>query len=299
LEVVRPLWHKPRRISAKGSNPTAYLGYKTLQRIETILDWWIAHGEDGTRGNPARWKGQISKILPHPHEIKKLEHRAAIPYEELPEFFAKLQSPEPCWPLKTSPEFVLPEVANLLLQFIILTCVRANEACKAKWDEIEDLEGALPAWTIPAGRMKKDRTHRVPLAPAAVAVLKQTKQFKVNDFIFPSHKSHGGHVTYQTLLRHAKAVYGGWRKGDKLSSVPITTHGMRAALSTWRAERTSFPEELGEAVLAHKIPNATKASYQRGDLFEKRRPLMQAWADFVTGVATTGDKVVPLIRKRL
>jgi integrase len=304
LEVVRPMWHTPRRIAAKGGEPTAYLGYKTLQRIESILDWWLAHG-DGTRGNPARWKDNISKILPHPHDIKALEHRAAIPYGDLPAFFTRLQlgaeTTEPRAEYLKRNGTPL-EVADLALQLTILTCLRAQEACGGKWDEIDWHYPLGPIWTIPASRMKgrngrkkKKEPHKVPLSLHAVAVLKIAERYKVNEFIFPSGASKKGHVPYQTLLRRAKTHYAGtkWRGNTKLSSIPITTHGMRAAFSTWRAEKTNFPEEVGEAALAHTIPNTTKASYQRGDLLDRRFPLMCAWGDFVTGAEEKG-KVVQL-----
>jgi integrase len=215
-------------------------------RIEAILDYAAAR-ELRPDNNPARWKGKLSKILPPREKVRAREHHSALPYSELPAFMVELAG--------------LKDGAARALEFAILTATRTNETLGAKWSEID---GAL--WTIPAARMKSKREHRVPLTDAALAVLASVR--RGGDLIFPGRKRDKplSDMSMLMLLRRL-------RPG-------LTTHGFRSTFRTWAGEQTAFSREVAEAVLAHIVGDRTEQAYQRGDLLEKRRLLMEAWAKF-------------------
>jgi integrase len=152
------------------------------------------------------------------------------------------------------------------LEFITLTAARLSEATAATWSEI-DFE--TRCWTISAGRMKGSKEHKVPLSDAAIAVLKAMHAIRHSDYVFPGYKR--GRPLGNTCL---------WALAKRAAGADITVHGLRSTFRDWAAERTNFPREVAEMALAHAIPNAVEAAYRRGDLFEKRRKLMDAWAEF-------------------
>jgi integrase len=230
-------------------------------RIETVLGWATVH-HYRSGDNPARWNGLLEHALP---AVTKGEHHAAMPYAEVPAFLAKLRQEA--------------GVPARCLELIILTGVRLDEAREATWDEV-DLDNRV--WTIPAARMKKgNRDHRVPLSAAAIAVLKEMLAVRQSDYIFPGAypgKAIGKNMPLRVL--------------NELTGSAATVHGFRSSFRDWAAERTSFAREVPEMALAHAIPNAVEAAYRRGDLFEKRRRLMDAWADYCSKRAARG-KVLP------
>jgi integrase len=230
-------------------------------RIEAILGWATVH-HYRSGDNPARWQGLLEHALPAKAKIAKTQHHAALPYTEVAAFMAKLRE-------DTS-------AAARCLEFIVLTGARLTEATGAMWSEIEDR-----TWTVPANRMKGGREHKVPLSNAAMAILEAMP--RMNDFIFPGMRvgQPVGARTIQDLVR-------------ELSAGEITTHGFRSSFRDWAAERTNFPREVAEMALAHAIPNAVEAAYRRGDLFEKRRRLMDGWAEFCGKPQASGSKVVAL-----
>ena len=216
-------------------------------RIETILDSAKARGY--RKGdNPARWRGHIAQILP-PRSRLTRGHHAAMPYDAIPEFMQQVRARE--------------AMAALALEFTILTAARTGEAIGAKWSEV-DLGKAV--WTIPAERMKAGRPHRVPLSPRAVEIL-ETVQPLDSRWLFPSVR--GGTLSgmaMSMLLRRMK--------------LDVTVHGFRSAFRDWSAESTNYPHEVCEMALAHVIGNKAEAAYRRGDLFDKRRRLMDEWAAY-------------------
>jgi integrase len=230
-------------------------------RIETVLDWATAHHyREGD--NPARWDGRLEHALPARRKIAPLEHHAALPYTEIAAFLAKLREDT--------------GVAARCLEFIILTATRLSEAIFATWDEI-DLDGAI--WTIPESRMKAGKEHRVPLSRAALSVLASMKAIRQSAYVFPG-RLEGKPIGDNSVWRIA-------------SVANVTVHGFRSCFRDWAAERTSYPGEVAEMALAHAIPNAVEAAYRRGDLFEKRRRLMDAWAEFC-GKPQAASKVVAI-----
>jgi integrase len=157
-----------------------------------------------------------------------------------------------------------PSNAALALEFVVLTAARCGEAVGARWDEF-DLENAM--WTVPVSRMKAGREHRVPLSQRALTILKLMHERREGDFVFPSARHPGKSLAVRTL----------WRviRGMRISEA--TVHGFRSAFRDWAAECTNFPSEVCEAALAHSVADKVEAAYRRGDLFEKRRKLMEAW----------------------
>ena len=231
-------------------------------RIETILDAAKARGyREGE--NPARWRGHIAQILPVRARLTRGHHKA-MPYESVPTFFAALHQRE--------------AIAALALEFTILTAARTGEVIGAKWDEI-DLDKAV--WTIPAHRMKAGKEHRVPLSLRAVEILKSTQELR-KESLFPT--AIGGALSGMAMAMLLRRI-----------GVDVTVHGFRSSFRDWCAECTGYAHEVAEMALAHTIDNKVERAYRRGDLFEKRRRLMDDWATYcVTGDVTVGDNVMAI-----
>ena len=231
-------------------------------RVELVLDWAAARGHR-TGVNPARWRGHLDKLLPQPSKVSKPDHHAALPVDALGAFMERLRA--------------APGMGARALEFAILTAARSGEVRGAAWAEI-DLKGA--AWTIPGERMKAGKEHRVPLSGPALAVLAALPRFTDSDFVFPAPR--GGQLSDMTLSAVLRRM-----------EVPAVPHGFRSTFRDWAAERTSYPNEMAEMALAHTIENKAEAAYRRGDLFEKRRRMMDDWAAFCALPAATGE-VIPL-----
>jgi integrase len=160
------------------------------------------------------------------------------------------------------------------LEFAILTAARTGEVLGAKWIEI-DLKAKI--WTIPAARMKSGREHRVPLSKAALAVLQEMESLRQNDRVFPGDRRETlSDMALLMLLR-------------RMNRSDLTAHGFRSTFRDWAAERTNFPSEVVEMALAHAVSDKVEAAYRRGDLFEKRRKLMDAWAAYCARPESPGQ----------
>jgi integrase len=242
-------------------------------RIERVLDAAKAQGLR-TGENPARWRGHLDQLLPKRQRLTR-GHHAAMRYADLPAFIADLQ--------------VRQGAAALALEFAVLTAARSGEVLGARWEEF-DLERAV--WTVPAPRMKAGREHRVPLSRRALKIVKSLHEDRSGDFVFPGEKA-GKPLSVMALemvLRRMKITN-------------ATVHGFRSTFRDWAAERTNFTNEVCEAALAHVIENKAEAAYRRGDLFDKRRKLMEAWAAYCFTpkagkvVAFDGKRVAPLAER--
>ena len=163
-------------------------------------------------------------------------------------------------------------VSALALQFLILTAARTSEVLQAQWDEI-DLEAAV--WTVPAERMKARREHRVPLSDVTLSILEALPPIEGNPYLFPGVR-HGRPLSNMALLQLMRGMSYGV-DGDRGEYVP---HGFRSSFRDWSGEVSSFPRDVAEMALAHVIENKVEAAYRRGDLFAKRRKMMQEWADY-------------------
>lgn len=234
-------------------------------RIEAILDYARVRGYRSGE-NPARWKGHLDHILPARGKVAARGHHASLPYADMPAFWPKLQAQD--------------GMGARALEFAILTTTRTGEVLGARWEEIDvDAE----TWTIPAERMKAGQEHRVPLTGPALTLLRKMAAIRTGEFVFP------GQAPRRPLSNMAMAMV---LRRMKLEATP---HGFRATFRTWAAEKTGYPHEVCEAALAHTQGDKVVAAYQRGDLFEKRRRLMKAWADYCeTGAEAKGDNVVAL-----
>ena len=230
-------------------------------RIERILDAAKAKGLR-TGENPARWRGHLKALLPD--QKKPVQHYPAMPFADVPDFMGRLRERE--------------ALSARALEFLILTGTRSAEGRGARWSEI-DLDGRL--WTIPGERMKRGKEHRVPLSDGAMSILKPLHRTRISDFVFPKMGGEGGisDTAIRNLMRRLKAD--DW-----------TIHGFRSSLRDWAGETTLFHREVAEMAMAHAVGDETERAYRRGDALEKRRQLMQAWADFCSG--KDGARVVPL-----
>ena len=233
-------------------------------RIERVLD--AAKARELRSGeNPARWRGHLDQLLSARPRLTR-GHHAAMSYRDLPDFISDLQSRK--------------GTAALTLEFTILTAARLGEVLGAKWPEF-DIPQAV--WTVPAFRMKAGREHRVPLCRRTLEILKILHEVREGDFVFPGQRP-GKPLSSGALGQVLRRM--------KLDNV--TTHGFRSAFRDWAAEDTPFTNEVCEAALAHMIGNKVEAAYRRGDLFDKRRKLMDAWASYCS--APKRDKVVAFRR---
>jgi integrase len=218
-------------------------------RVEAVLDWSAVRGHRKGE-NPARWAGNLEHAgLPARSDV---EHHPALAFGEIAGFMAELRERE--------------GVAAQALQFLIYTAARTNEVIGATWDEF-DLDKGV--WVIPAGRMKAKREHRVPLSPAAVELLRGLYHKSGNKHVFIGSQAGAG------LSNMAMAAV-----LERMKRKDITVHGFRSAFRDWCAETTAYPNHVVEMALAHTIGDKVEAAYRRGDLFDKRKKLMAAWADY-------------------
>jgi len=243
LKALNPIWR------VKPETATRVRG-----RIEVILNWAKVHGlREGE--NPAQWRGHLDQLLPATSKVRRVEHHAALPYNEVPAFMAQLRKEK--------------GITARALEFMVLTATRTMETLGARWDEI-DLKARM--WTIPAHRMKGGRAHRVPLSARAITIIKEMAKIRQSEFMFPGGKPGRPLSQMACLMLLRRMDYG-----------HVTGHGFRSSFRDWAAEKTSFSREAAEMALAHAIPDAVEAAYRRGDLFDQRRKLMTKWANNICG----------------
>lgn len=244
VKILEPIW--------KTKNETAV---RTRGRVEAVIAWARVMGFcEGD--NPAKWTNNLDKLLPAPSEVRKVQHLASMPHAQVPEFVAKLRQQ--------------PGIAARALEFTILTAARTNETIGATWSEI-DLDAAT--WTVPADRMKAGKDHVVPLSDRAVEILREMEGVRSSDWVFPGWKKGNplSNMAMLTVIKKAMAMRG------------VTVHGFRSSFRDWVADATDFPREVAEHSLAHQLPDKVEAAYQRSTMFDKRRELLTAWADFTGG----------------
>jgi integrase len=246
--ALRPLWHeKPETAS------------RLRGRIEAVLDYAAAHGwREGA--NPARWRGYLDKLFPRRAKVRAVEHHAALPWPDLPGFMAALRGRE--------------GTAARALEFCILTAARSGEVLGARWSEI-DLDAAV--WTVPRERMKAGREHRVALSEAALTLLHSLARDEAGPdaLVFPGLRE-GRPLSVMAMAMVLRRM----RRGD------LTVHGFRSTFRDWAGETTAHPREVVERALAHGLGDTVEEAYARGDLFGKRRKLMEDWAGFCTHSST-------------
>jgi integrase len=256
LEAVKPIWLDKHETATRVRN-----------RIELVLSYAMQAGYRPEGPNPAILKGNLDALLPKKQGLGEVEHHAALGIDDMHGFMQQLRARE--------------GMGSKALQFAILTAARSGEVRGALWSEI-DLEAAT--WTIPKSRMKAGRDHRIPLSAEAVTLLQALPRFEVEegkpDLVFPG--TGGKPLSDMTLTAALRRM-----------KVDATAHGFRSTFRDWAAERTATPREVAEMALAHAIGDKTEEAYRRGDLFDKRRVLMEAWAKFIDTPLPAGN-VTPL-----
>jgi integrase len=242
LSILRPIWNSKTETASR-----------IRGRIERVLDAAAVMGARSEKANPARWRGHLDQLLPRPTKLKR-GHHPAMDWKDVPAFVGKLRERD--------------AVTARALEFIILTAARAGEALGARWAEI-DLTTAV--WTVPASRMKRGREHRVPLTTAALEILEAVRPLTGGEptaLLFPGHTKRPMGPEALEMLRR------------RMGAGEYTTHGFRSSFRDWAGEATDAPREVAEGCLAHETGNAVERAYRRADALEKRRSLLQSWANF-------------------
>jgi integrase len=239
-------------------------------RIERILAYAMAKGWRPAGDNPAELRGALKELLPvRPAKATRVKHFPAMPYTQAPAFAARLRQ--------------LDSTSARTLLFQMLCASRSGEVMGAVWDEI-DLEGGT--WSIPGHRMKAKQPHTVPLSRQAVDLLRRQWELTGGKgYVFPGAKA-GKPLSPMALTMLMRGV-----------APDFVPHGLRSTFRDWSGDQTNFPREVCEAALAHNVGSAVERSYRRGSALEKRKSLMQVWADFLDrAVVATGENVVTLHR---
>lgn len=273
LRVLEPIW--------KDKTETAT---RLRGRIEAVLSWaTVAGHREGD--NPARWKGNLSELLPKPAKVAKGENQPALALGDVPQWWAALSKRE--------------GMAARALEFLTLTAARSGEVRGMTWDEVDFMgrdktdgtdktasaaRSTLATWTIPASRMKMDREHRVPLTAEAVAVLESLPRMDGSPYVFFAPR--GGQLSDMSISAvmrrmqetEVKACKPGFV--DPRNKRPAVPHGLRSTFRQWAAER-GYQRDMAEMALAHFIGTEVERAYQRSDMLERRRAMMADWAGFV------------------
>lgn len=268
MAALQPIWNeKPETAS------------RVRGRIECILDY--ARAREWRSGeNPARWRGHVAFMLPARDRALKVAHHAALPWREIGAFMTKLRGRD--------------ALAARALELAILTAARTSEVLGARWAEFDT---TLKVWTIPAERMKAGREHRIPLSKATLDLLELLTPLRCEDnddrsmMLFPGNRKNRplSQMSMLMLLR-------------RMERSDLTVHGFRSTFRDWCAETTAYPHEMAEIALAHTVADKVEAAYRRGDMMDKRRRMMDDWAEYCSRVSAGSqakDQLVPLRAKSL
>jgi integrase len=243
VAMLKPTWETKTETASR-----------TRLYVERILDRATVEGLR-SGANPAAWKGNLDVTFPPAHKVAKVQNYAALPVQEMPEFWKKLSEHR--------------GIGAAALRFLILTAARSGEARGAVWSEI-DLQNKI--WTVPENRMKAGKPHRVPLSSHAVALLQELPRDE-SGYLFAN--TRGAAISDVLISKTPKAV-----------GFNVTAHGFRSTFKNWCIECGDVADEISELALAHVNNDKTRAAYARTDAFEIRRDLMRRWAEFVTGATT-------------
>lgn len=232
-------------------NTKAETATRVRQRIEAVLNAAAAR-KLRSRDNPAAWKGHLDTLLAVIKKKSRVVHHPCLPWDEVPDYMPQLRANG--------------SISAMALDFCILTSTRTSETIKAKWEEIDF---AKAVWVVPGTRMKGGESYRVPLTGPMIRLLKSVPRFEGSDFIFNGARQ-GRPLSNMAMLNLLKGTHPN-----------LTVHGFRSSFRDWAGESTNFPSDVVEMCLSHKIKSETQAAYQRGDLFEKRRRVMDAWNNYL------------------
>ena len=271
--VLRPVWHTKPEVARK-----LYPAIRRVFERARIL----LRDEHGISmaDNPARWADLKAMGFDTPAQLSKGRH-PSLPYPLMPEFMANMRARD--------------AIAARALEFLILTNVRTDAVLKATWDQFDQDQAV---WTVPLMNLK-DRKHRaegfrVPLTARAVEIVQQMRQGQVSGYVFPG-QADGKPLSNMALLTLLKRMNAGEKKWlDPASSRPITAHGFRATFRTWAEEVATFPHAVIEQAMGHQVGTRVERAYRRTDVLDKRRRLMEAWAQWCEPNAGRLDYVEPL-----
>src|SRR5262249_27110065 len=235
-----------------------------------VVGWGGVRGEWGGGDNPGRWKGCLDHLLPRPRKVRPVTHMAALPFQEVPALVARLRE--------------VNSTTALALEFLILVSGRRGEILDCVFSELDFGEAI---WTVPAWRMKAGLEHQVPLVPRAMAILKEMQA-----------RTGGGGLIFPGMIPTRPLGPDSFtRLLKRLGHPDVTVHGFRSAFRDWCGEATNFPREVAEAALAHRVGDAAEQAYRRGTALEKRRRLMEAWANFCSSKPVPTDATVTTFRR--
>lgn len=250
-DVLEPIWLTKTETATR-----------VRQRIESVMDWAKVK-EYRTGENPARWKGALEHLLAKPSKVREEGHHPSLPYAQAPSFMSHLMHREGS--------------SRHALEFLILTVQRTNPILMAEWSEIDE---KAKVWTSPADKMKGQYPHRVPLSDEALAVLEVRKKFRDGPYIFQHLGKPMSAASMLVVVAKMCAIGPAWvdpRQGDRR----VVPHGFRSTFRDWAAEVAEAEHVVCEMCLAHAEGNKTVSAYLRGDMLERRRPLMKKWASYV------------------
>jgi integrase len=254
-EVLAPIWLTKHETATR-----------VRSRVENVLDYAISRQyREGP--NPARLKANLETMLAPSKKVAKVEHHAALDVEAMPAFWERLRA--------------MQGQGAMALAFAILTAARSGEVRGATWAEVDFSEAV---WTVPAGRMKMEKEHRVPLSTAALELLLSLPEGGPDELVLPS--ARGKPLSDMALTATLRRM-----------GVDAVPHGFRSTFRVWAAEQTNVAREVVEAALAHRLTDKVEEAYQRSDLFEKRAQLMEQWAKFCTSPAAPAT-VIPIRKNR-
>lgn len=239
LQVLGPIWKEKTETATR-----------VRQRMESVITWATVSGyREGE--NPARWSGNLEVALPAPNKVRQVTHHKALPWQEIPAFIEELRQRQ--------------GVAALALEFAVLTAARSGEVRGACWDEF-DLEKCI--WTVPGGRIKAGKNHRVPLSNDALDILKRVPRMMESPLVFPAPRGRNqlSDMTLSAVLRRME--------------IEATVHGFRSSFKDWARVSGNYPDEVSELALAHVSSDSTRSAYARDELLAARRKLMADWACF-------------------
>ncbi len=268
LRVLKPIWNEKTETASR-----------LRGRIEAVLAWATVAGHR-SGDNPAKWRGNLDAILAKPSKVAKVQNHAALPLDLVSDWFADLKERS--------------GTATRALEFLTMTAARSGEVRGMKWAEVDLSEGL---WTVPAERMKAGKEHRIPLTTDAADLLRGLPR-KDSYYVFAAVR--GGMLSDAALSAAMKRINeaAGARYADRRSGRPAVPHGLRSTFRDWAAERTEFPSDMAEIALAHTVGSAVERAYRRTDMLERRRAMMNAWADFLKGTASSSGTVVPIKEAR-
>lgn len=273
LRVVEPIW-LTKTETAK----------RLRGRIENVLSWATVAGHR-FGDNPARWKGNLSELLPKPSKVANTVHQPAIALADIQQWWRDLKERD--------------GISARALEFLTLTAARSGEVRGATWDEIDLGHSAFgPTWTIAATRMKNGREHRVTLCDQAIQLLSALPRSNASPFVFVAPK--GGKLSDMSLSSVMRKLHASELSQDRpgyidpKSKKPAVPHGLRSSFRQWAAQK-GYARELAEIALAHFVGSDVERAYQRDDMIALRRDMMNAWAEMVTGEEV---KVVSLAESR-